>query len=178
MRARRMLVLVIALVAVAASACGSSSNKSGGSSVTTTTTSLAAGSGSTAAVSGSTTSTSFTGSSGSSFCDFARQAQAAFAGRGTGGLRTPQQLKTLYQNVGPVLDHARSIAPGAIKADFDTFVHGYSQFLSAFAAANYDYTKVSRTALQAIGTSQMTAASQHITQYMRQVCGIGSTPST
>jgi hypothetical protein len=174
MRARTS-VLMLALLTIAAAACGSSSNKGAGSSSSTTVGS-ANGSTITSSPSGPTTSTSFTGSSGSSFCDYGRRAQAAFSG--SAAARTPQQLRTLYANLGPILDHAHSLAPDAIRPDFDIYVTGYRQLVKVIAAANYDVTKVSRTAVQAVETPQVTAASQHIAQYFQQVCHLSTTPTT
>jgi hypothetical protein len=76
------------------------------------------------------------------------------------------------------LEQARSAAPDAIKGDFDTFVTAFTPFLNAFAAANYDYTKLTPAAVAGLGTAQVKAASAHITQYMQQVCKITTTPTT
>jgi hypothetical protein len=76
------------------------------------------------------------------------------------------------------LEQARSAAPDAIKGDFDTFVTAFTPFLNTFAAANYDYTKLTPAAVAGLDTAPVKAASAHITQYMQQVCKITTTPTT
>jgi ABC-type phosphate/phosphonate transport system substrate-binding protein len=117
------------------------------------------------------------GSSQSQFCDLARKDQAEFNGASPAGA-TPTQVKKLYENVRSALDQAQSVAPSATKGDFDTFMTAYNRFLKALAAAKYDFTKMTPTATQLLGTAQVRAASAHITQYVQQACKINTTPTT
>jgi hypothetical protein len=169
----RKLTVVIALVAVAATACGSSSKSSASKSTSPTspsaTTAASAGSSAT-----TTPSKSYSGSSGSNFCDLARKDESAFNAKGFTG--TAPDLKKLYGNLEPALEEAQSKAPDAIKADFATFVTAFKQVIKAFADANYDVTKISPTAFAGFADPKIKAASDHITQYISQVCRV--TPTT
>jgi ABC-type transport system substrate-binding protein len=172
---------VLMLVVVGATGCGSSSKKGASGSATTASSS---GQGANASTGSPTTLGTLHGNSGSSFCDLARQDQAAFSSKSFATM-TPAQVKQEYQNLGSALEEARSAAPSAIKGDFDTFVTAFKPFLDVLASVNYDFTKMTpalAAKLQAgsasLGTAQVNAASAHITQYMEQVCKITTTPST
>ena len=167
----RKLTVAIVLVAVAATACGSSS-KSSASSPTSPSATTAPGGGSTATT---TPSKSYSGSSGSSFCDLAKKDENAFNSKGFTGT-SPTDLKKLYGNLEPALEEAQAKAPDAIKADFATFLTAYKQVIKAFADANYDVTKISPTVFAGFADPKIKAASDHITQYTSQVCHI--TPTT
>lgn len=167
----RKLIVALALVAIAATACGSSSKSSsttqpGGSSATT------APSGS---ASGTTAPKSFSGDSGSNFCDLARKDETAFKGNSLATGSTPADLKKLYSGLGPALQEAESKAPSVIKDDFKTFVDAYQQILKAMSDANYDVTKLNPATFAAFDSAQIKAASDHIEAYMTQVCHITST---
>jgi hypothetical protein len=119
-----------------------------------------------------------TGSGGGSFCGLGRSEQSAFSGANYAGMG-PAQLKKVYQNLGSELQHVASIAPSAIKADFQTFVNAYQPFLQALAAANYNFTKINYAALTSLSSPQVRAASANIQRYFTQVCHItGTTPTT
>jgi len=75
------------------------------------------------------------------------------------------------------LQHAADIAPQAIKSDFEVFINAFAPYLKALADANYDYTKIKPSSVQGLQSSTFQAASQHIVQYLSQVCHI-TTPST
>ena len=169
-------VAVLSLIAVGAAGCGSSSKNAGSGSVTTAST-ASPGQGTNTSTAPPSTVAKLHGSSGSTFCDLARHDQAAFTSANF-ATTTPAQLKKLYENLGSALDQARSAAPDAIKGDFDTFVTAFKPLLNAFAAANYDFTKLTPAAVAGLGTPQVKAASAHITQYMTQVCKITTTPTT
>jgi hypothetical protein len=172
MQSRRIMVAVT-LVAIAASGCGSSS-KSGTSTTSPTTT----GSQSTAG-SGTPTTKAFSGSSGNDFCGLVNSYRSAIAGPNFAG-KAPADLKSIYQNLGSALDRAVSVAPGAIKPDFQTLANAYKPVLKAFADANYDITRIPpsdyRTFATAFSNPQIKTASAHIEQYVVQVCHV--TPTT
>jgi len=46
------------------------------------------------------------------------------------------------------------------------------QFYSALAKANYDFTKVDPSMLAALETPAVKTAEQHVTDYMKNTCGI------
>ena len=179
-------VAVVALSVVGAAACGSSTKNSAGGSATTASSPGQGTSGSTTASGATTPTTGATlhGNSGSNFCELARQDQAAFSSTNFTTM-TPAQVRAVYQNLGSALENARSLAPNAIKGDFDTFVSAFKPFLSALASANYDFTKFTpalaaslQAASASLTTPQVKAATAHITQYMEQVCKINTTPTT
>jgi len=103
-----------------------------------------------------------------------RKDEAAFKGNSI-STSAPADLKKLYSNLGPALEEAGSKAPSAIKGDFDTFISAFRQILKALSDANYDFTKLSPTSFAGMGTPQVKAASNHIQQYMTQVCHITTT---
>jgi hypothetical protein len=78
-------------------------------------------------------------------------------------------FKKVYANLGPELQRIGSVIPAAIKSDYDTFVAAFDPFLQAIAAANYDFTKVPPTVVQALSSPQVKAAGTAIRQYITQV---------
>ncbi len=173
---RRLGVLaILTVIAVGGAACGSSS-KNAASSSATTASAAASGQGTNASTAPPTT-VALHGNSGSSFCDLARHDQAAFSSPNV-ATSTQAQLKSTYEHLGAALEQARNAAPSAIKGDFETLVTAFKPFLRALATGNYDFTKLGPAAFSSLGSAQVKTASAHITQYMRQVCGINSTPTT
>jgi hypothetical protein len=167
MRLQRFLVPVI-LIAVGATAC-SSSSKSAAKIITSTTQGPAAASGA-SGTSGPTTTIKLSGNSGSSFCDLARNDEKAIKGLKPG--TTPDDLRTLYANIGPALSEAESKAPSEIKGDFKTFADAFAQVVHALAAVNYDATKLSESTFSSLDVPAVKAAGDHIQQYFTQVCHI------
>ena len=173
----RKLAILLVLVAFGAAACGSSSKGASG-----TTSSTAAGSGSTPTAGGGTTTTGaptttgkVSGDSGSNFCDLVRNYVGTFKGTNFTGTT---DLKALYQNVGPALQHAESVAPSAIKPDFQTFLTAFNPILTTLAKYDYDFTKIPQSdyaSFQSMGTPAVKAASAHIEAYVEQVCHVSST---
>ena len=171
----RKLAILLVLVAVGATACGSSSK--GASS---TTSSTAAGSTPTAG-GGSTDSSStpttgkLSGDSGSNFCDLARSYVSKALDSSNIATGTPESLKQAYKDIGSELDQAKAVAPNELKADFDTFSTAIKQLADALAAANYDITKVAPSSLASLDTPALKAASDHVEQYVEQVCHVSPT---
>jgi hypothetical protein len=166
----RKWMAVVALVAVGATACGSASKSS-----SATSTSSGSPSASTAASPTTGPSTSH-GSGGGSFCSLARQFESAAPNRSI-GTKTPADLKAIYQQLPRELQQVEAAAPSAIKGDFATLVNAEDQIVSAFAKANYDFTKISAATFAGLDTAQVRASSARISQYMAQTCGT-STPAT
>jgi hypothetical protein len=168
----RRIMVAVTLVAIAASGCGSSS-KSGTSTTTPTTTESQGTAGS-----GTPTTKAFSGSSGD-FCGLVNSYRSAIHGPNFSG-RALTDLKSIYQNLGSALDRAVSVAPSAIKPDFQTLANAYKPVLKAFADANYDFTKIRPSDYQTFATAfanpQIKTASAHIEQYVVQVCHV--TPTT
>ncbi len=172
MRVRLLVMVIVAMTLVAA--CGSSgssktASSSGSKSSNSTQTSGGSSSGK------SSTTVKFGGNGGSDFCDYARKVSAALQQQSSN--TDPAARKKRLQASSDAIAHAASIAPSAIKADFDTFVSGLHSYLAALAAVNYDATKVDPTKLQVLTDPKFTTASEHINQYLAQVCKVSSTTS-
>ncbi len=166
------MIVAAVLTALAAACGGSGSSKASGSGTTTTT---AAGS-SSASGSGTTTTQKISGDSNSNFCRYARDVEKSFT-PDVGA--DPSSIRSLMEQAGKAMQQAVKIAPAEIKPDFQTFVDAFTPYLQALKDANYDYTKIDPTKLQSITAPDVTAASQHISAYMTQVCHItDTTPST
>lgn len=65
-------------------------------------------------------------------------------------------------------------APEEIQADVAVLVEGYEDFLAALEAADYDFTQLSPSALIAIDSPEMQAASENIDAYLAERCGGGA----
>jgi hypothetical protein len=179
MRARRLTVLLV-LVAVGATACGSSSKGAASGTTSTTTSNTPAASSGASTSAATTTTTKVSGDSGSSFCNLVRSDVSAIKSTNY-ATTSPTDLKKLYQNLGPALSDAESKAPSAIKADFHTFVTAFTPIFALLKNANYDYTKISPSdyaTFASMGTPQVKAASDHVEQYVTQVCHVATTSST
>ncbi len=176
MGVRRMAPIAVTVLLLTACGSSGSSKTTAGSSGTasskpTATSGTPASAGSSSGR--SSTTVNFGGNGGSSFCDYARKVTAASKQQSTG--TDPGALKKRIQASSDALAHAASIAPSAIKADFDTFLSGLRPYLAALAAANYDTTKIDRGKLQVLRDPKFTTASGRITQYMAQVCKVSRT---
>ena len=159
-RARRRIAAAL-LAAVAMAGCGSSGKKA------TTTTAAAS-----AAV---TTLTTVKATGGGSFCTkvadainngVSKAAQAFQQGR------TPDQLKTEFEQTRKAEQDALSGAPSEIKADLQVLISASNKVFDALSAANYDFTKVDPAALSSVNTPAVQTASQHVTAYVKDHCGI------
>jgi len=170
MRVQKLVVLFM-LAVVGVSACGSSSKTPAASNSTSPSPSNPSSSRPGGSSGANTTAPKLSGDSGSSFCNLAHHYGSAFKSNSVVG-STPTDLKKLYENIGPALSEAESKAPSAIKGDMQTFVTAFNQVVKALSAVNYDYTKLSPATFAALGTAQVKAASNHIEQYLKQVCNI------
>ena len=177
----RKLLLTVALIAVTGAACGSSSKTATNSTTATT----AASSGSPTTASGQTATTtpttkSFSGSSGSSFCDLARTEKAAFNDNKSIATKTPADIKALYGKLVPALENAANQAPSAIKSDFQIYVTELKKIDAALAAAQYNFQNLDPTKLATFNTPQLETAAANIQKYFTQVCHItaATTPTT
>jgi hypothetical protein len=159
-------VLIAAGLSLAA--CGSSS--SGGT--------AAAGSSTTPSAAASDTTTPAASSGGGvldagSFCTFAKKAQSEEAKQGQAfSSDSPQQLAAYVQKSLAELQTFASAAPSAIKGDVATVVTGVNKLFDALKKANYDYTKISPSAVQSIDTPAFTQADAAVASYLKTKCGI------
>ncbi len=86
----------------------------------------------------------------------------------------PAQLKALEQTYAGVLTRFAAEAPSQIKASVEVLVNGDRTLLTALAAADYDYTKLSPTAIAPLETPAFTAAAAQVTAYLRTTCHIAT----
>jgi hypothetical protein len=117
----------------------------------------------------STTTTSvptFSGNSGSSWCDLVRS------------LQDHTKFESLYKDphawvaaVNDLIPQVSSRAPGAIRGDVHTLVGGLRAYMQAVVAAGYDFHKLSTAQLAGLADANFAAASERITAYDTQVCG-------
>jgi hypothetical protein len=176
----RKLLLTVALVMVTAAACGSSS-KTADSTTAPSTTAASAGTPTTASGPAATQpDQSFSGSSSSSFCDLARKDKATFNDNPNIATKTPADLKALYGKLVPALEHAASVAPSAIKSDFEVYVTSIKKIDAALAAAQYNFQNMDPTKLAGFATPGLKTAAARLQQYFAQVCKITlpTTPTT
>jgi len=111
---------------------------------------------------------SFSGSSSSQYCDYARQIQNSTK------LKDPANLKAAFAEFDSVAPKFVSLAPSAIKADAQTLVDSARSLEKALQAANWDVTKVDPTALQTVQDPKVQASNDRVDAYDAQVCGLGS----
>jgi hypothetical protein len=171
MLARKLTVAVV-LVALGLSACGSSSKSAGSTSGTTATTAGSQSSGDTSTTAEpSNNGGGGGGGGGGSFCTLMRKDDNAFKGADI-ATKSAGDLKGLYANVVPELERAQSDAPDAIKSDFATLVTGMKALVKALETADYDVTKLNPDSFKGLADTKFVAASEHITTYIAQHCGI------
>jgi hypothetical protein len=108
---------------------------------------------------------SFSGNSGSSWCDLDRS------------LENSTKFQTLMKDphawaaaVNAIIPQVESRAPAAIRTDVNTLVGVLRIFMQALSTANYDFSKIN-VATAGLQDPKFSAASERITAYDRQVCG-------
>ncbi len=165
---------VLALAVVASLYGCSSSSKLSAESGATAATSAANASGATASTVKATGGGTFCTKVANSINNGVSRA-AALAQSGSG----PAALKALYTQTRQEEQDAANSAPSAIKGDLQTIFGVSNSFFDALAAANYDFTKVDPSALAKLNTPALQAATQNVTTYVKDHCGIDlSVPPT
>jgi hypothetical protein len=114
--------------------------------------------------------TSTTDAGHSQYCDLARQFSPAL------NPDTLNDPKTAFQEFDAVYPQFLAEVPAPIKADAETVVGALKQLEVSFQAVNYDLIKVKPADLAPVEAPSFTAATNAITTYDSQVCGI--TPPT
>ncbi|MFI5042794.1 MAG: hypothetical protein ACHQNA_13280 [Acidimicrobiales bacterium] len=101
---------------------------------------------------------------------------AALAQSGSG----PDAIKALFTQTRQEEQDAAKSAPSAIKGDLQTVFDASNSFFDALGAVNYDFTKVDPAALAKLNTPALQAATQNVTAYVKEHCGIdlGGPPTT
>jgi hypothetical protein len=167
--------LTVAFVAIAAAACSSSSKSA--SSATTPTTASYAGTPSTSAGTPTTGPASSAGTSGANFCGLVRDEESALNPARDLETMTPAQLQSLFSKVGPALQHAEPVVPGAIKGDVAVLVTVFGKLDSALASAQYNVADLNPSILEELDTTQARTAFANVLRYVEQVCDV-SPPTT
>ena len=161
----RRLLIPLVVTAVLLGACGGGgsaiSTKPAGQAVATKPTGAGP-----AGVTSTTSAPQFSGSGGSSWCDYDRQ------------LQNSTQFQNLYKDphgwvsaVNSVVGQVESKAPGVIKADVATIVEGLHVVIAAVVADNYDFSKITPAQMAPLQDLKFKAAGDRVTAYDKQVCG-------
>jgi hypothetical protein len=166
-RTHRSAPAVLALAVVASLYGCSSSSKSATATGASTPTSAATAGGATASTVKATGGGTFCTKVANSINNGVSRA-AALAQSGSG----PTALKALYAQTRQEEQDAANSAPSAIKGDLQTIFGVSNSFFDALAAANYDFTKVDPSALAKLNTPALQAATQNVTTYVKDHCGI------
>ncbi|HWA67952.1 MAG TPA: hypothetical protein VG899_16430 [Mycobacteriales bacterium] len=163
-----------ALIAAGCCLAGCGASSSGGAAAGTTPAAL----GTTAAASTPTTSsggasTTSAGTDASSFCTFARTAQAQEENDSKAFTSDdPKQLAAYAAKAVSELDEFAATAPASIKPDVQTVVAGAKKVFTLLKNAGYDYHKVDPSAFASIDTPAFTKADAAIASYLADKCGI------
>jgi hypothetical protein len=156
-------VLIAAGISLAA--CGSSS--SGGTAAAGSSTAPSAAASTPAASSGGST------LDADAFCTYAKKTQSEETKQAQAfSSDSPKQLAAYVQQSLSELQAFAAAAPSAIKGDVTTVVAGVDKLFTALKNANYDYTKIPPSSVQAIDTPAFTQADAAISSYLKSKCGI------
>jgi hypothetical protein len=135
---------------------------------------------------GSTTTPSFTGSGSSDFCNFAKDLQSSDIANSLNGDST--NVKNDLAKVRDALSQAKAKAPAEIKADVATVADAFQKYDDLLAKYGYDPQKLTAAAQKdpqvlaqataVLDDSKFAAASERVSAYAEQVCGIKDDTST
>jgi hypothetical protein len=192
-----VLAAAAALTALLLAGCGgdnssvaTATTSAGGSTATTSnsassaTTSSSDSSGTTAEPAADTTAPSFQGNSDNAFCQTARDLQASDIGSTLSG---EGNVKAGLEKIQAAINDLKNKAPNEIKADVNTLATGIQKLNDFYAKYDYDPTKLAAAAqkdptilqsLSDFNNAEFTAATDRITAYGEQVCGISDTTET
>jgi hypothetical protein len=169
------LVAGAALVALVLTGCGGDNSSS-----------TAASSPTTAASNANATTPSFTGSGSSDFCNFAKDLESSDIANSLTGDST--NVKDDLAKVRAALAQAKAKAPDEIKADVATVADAFQKYDDLLAKYGYDTQKLTDAAQKnpqvlaqataVLDDSKFAAASERVSAYAQQVCGIKDDTST
>ncbi len=175
------LVAGAALVALVLAGCGGDNSSPSAQSPTTT------AAGGTSGSNASTTSPSFSGSGSSDFCNFAKDLQNSDIGSSLDSDNSTN-LKADLDKVRDALSQAKDKAPAEIKADVATVADEFQKYNDILAKYDYDPQKLTdaaqkdpqvlQQATAVLGDPKYQAASDRVSAYAEQVCGIKDDTST
>ena len=102
-------------------------------------------------------------------------APADALGEGLGDLAPtdgdPDQIREQFTLAREAVAEAEAEAPEEIRPDVAVLADGYEDFFEALEAADFDITQLSLSALTALDTPEMQAASERIDAYRVEACG-------
>lgn len=181
--ARRALIGTALTGTLFLAACGGSSGTKAASTFPSAAAKSAASSGSAGSSGSSSSAGSSTapagsgGDSGSSFCQKARSESAASA-KETEALTSsdPATLKKFEEQAIAQLPEFVAKAPAQIKGAVQTLAAADQTIYNDLKAADFDYSKLSTTAVTQLSSPQFEQAASQVATYMETVCGIS--PST
>jgi hypothetical protein len=128
--------------------------------------------------------TNFSGAGSEEFCTKLREFEDSPVLQGDPSFDDPEALKTQYEAIQDAIGQLADVAPGEIQDDIDTMQSGLGDLIKLFEEYDYDFAKIMEesqsnpdlaTRVQSFGTGEMDAASQRLTAYGEQVCGITDT---
>jgi hypothetical protein len=166
----RRLLIPLLITAVPLAACGGGSSTAAKTVTPAAATStVASGHFGATATTASTKALSFSGNSRSSWCDLDRSLQNSAQFQNS--LKDPRAWASQLDSV---ISKVEAKAPGPIKSDVQTLIAGLRVLEKALADANYDFAKVNPAHMSGLNSPSLTAASDRIIAYDKQVCGTKS----
>lgn len=80
-------------------------------------------------------------------------------------------LREEFAEAGAAIAQAEADAPEEIKAAVATLARGYEDFFAALEEVDFDLTQLSESALTALDSPELQAATEQIDAYQADVCG-------
>lgn len=168
----RLIAAILALMLVA-SACGG--DDSGGDAATTTTTASGSGDGAADATTTTTEAEPVSGDSGSTYCDRIRAAQDGSEDGLDFNLlgKSPDEIKALFETNLRVFEDWRDLAPNEIQDDADVLLDAFRTIVERGNELDWDLeTLVDDPVFNAFDDAAVTAASNNLDAYSKDVCGV------
>lgn len=87
------------------------------------------------------------------------------------GTGSPDELRAQFAEAAEAVAEAEAEAPEPIRAAVATLARGFEAFVAALEEADFDFTQLSPSALTALDTPDLQAATEEIDAYQVGVCG-------
>jgi hypothetical protein len=162
---RRLLIPLLVLVPVLAG-CGGGAAKATNTASQSPTVTTATPANQPTVAPATTAAPQFSGNSGSSWCDLDRSFTDSFKAQ-----NIVKDAHAWVNTIGTLLPQAEAKAPAAIKADVHTVAVAVRLLAQDLASNGYDFSKVTPAQLASFSSPALTAASERVTAYDKQVCG-------
>lgn len=111
------------------------------------------------------------GKGGGKYCDFSRAANEATQPNPT-DLPTPAEMLDQMAESEELMNDAADLVPDEIEADFKIFAAAFSKYIAALKDAEGNIMEIDPAAAAAMGSPEVIAASQRMSKYNEEVCGI------